>query len=297
MNSFIFSYHPRGASLEGFLAAAGFEAWRVDLRAQGESKRVGGSDDFGLEDLATTDLGCAVRAVLERTHGRATHVDVLGASLGGTIVFLHTALTPAHKLGSIVAIGSPVRWVEIHPAIKLAFSSPWLAGSVRFRGTRKLAEVALPHLVRRVPWLLSVYMNPSITDTSAAREMVKTVEDPNRHINREIAEWIRRGDLVIHRVNVSDALLGLTRPLLCVLANGDGIVPRATAEFPYHQARSRSKALLEVGTNEIRMAHADLFVSNEAHARVFQPIVDFLAEQRLDDEDDDPPPASGSRGA
>jgi len=279
MNSFIFSYHPRGLSLEGYLAQAGFEVWRVDLRGQGRSVSVGGGQNYALEDLALTDLGAAVRGALERSRTGADRADVIGASLGGTIMFIHATLCAEHRMGSLVAMGSPVRWIDIHPVVKLAFSSPALVGMVRLRGTRKIAEFALPHLVRRTPWLLSIYMNASITDTTAASEMVKTVEDPNRHINREIARWIRDRDLVVRGVNVSEALSSIEQPLFCVLAAGDGIVPRRTAEFPYHAVRSKDKRLLEVGTTELAVAHADLFVSNEAHARVFEPIASWLAEQ------------------
>ena len=278
MNSYIFSYHPRGPSLEGYLAKAGFEVWRVDLRAQGRSVSIGGGEDYGLEDLAVTDLGAAIRAALERTRTTSARADVLGASLGGTIMFVHAALNPAHAIGSMVAMGSPVRWIEIHPAIKLAFSSPTLVGLVRFKGTRKIARLALPHLVRRTPWLLSIYMTAGITDLGAADEMVKTVEDPNRHINREIACWIRDRDLVVKDVNVSEAIRSIKAPLLCVLARGDGIVPRRTAEFPFLSTGSDIKKLIEVGTQDLAMAHADLFVSNEAHARVFEPIATWLAE-------------------
>ena len=151
---------------------------------------------------------------------------------------------------------------------------------VDLAGTRKAAELLLPQLVRFTPWLLSIYMNPEVTDTSAARELVKTVEDPNRAINREIALWIRNRDLVLRGTNVSDALRRVTCPLLCVFANGDGIVPRDTATFPYHQIGSPQKALLEVGSDDCAMAHADLFVSRECHRRVFAPVAAWLADQR-----------------
>ena len=277
MNSFIFSYHPRGESLEGYLVRAGFEVWRVDLRAQGKSISVGGSDSFGLADLAVTDLGAVITAALVRSRTGASRVDIIGASLGGTIVFLHAALQQDNRLGSIVAMGSPVRWVDIHPAIKLAFSVPALVGLVRIRGTRRIAGMALPHLARLLPSVLSIYMNASITDVSA--EMVKTVEDPNRHINREIACWIRDKDLVVRGKNLSEEIRSLHNPLLCVLALGDGIVPRRTAEFPYLAAGSSVKRLLEVGTRERAMAHADLFVSNGAQEGVFAPIAAWLAAQ------------------
>jgi pimeloyl-ACP methyl ester carboxylesterase len=251
--------------------------WRVDLRGQGDSVRLaGGGEDYTLEDLALTDVGATVRAVLARTVTGKDRVDVIGASLGGTLMFAHAVLEPAHRFGAMVSMGGPVRWVSIHPILRALFAWPALVGRVQVRGTRKMAERALPLLVRRAPWLLSIYMNPALTDTSAAREMVRTVEDPNRRVNRQIAEWIRDRDLVLRGTNISEGLRRLAQPLLCLLAHGDGIVPRDTAAFPFHQVASRDKALLEVGSREVALAHADLFVSNEAHARVFRPLADWL---------------------
>jgi pimeloyl-ACP methyl ester carboxylesterase len=277
MNSFIFSYHPRGLSLEGFLAEAGFEVWRADLRAQGGSRSVGGGEDFTMADLAATDVTAVVDTVLARTQTGGEKVSLLGASLGGTLMFIHAALNPEHRFGAMVSIGSPVRWVKVHPLLAIAFKSPRFAGSLRLRGTRALAGLALPLLARYLPWVLSIYMNPEITDTSAARELVKTVEDPNRHVNREIAHWFASRDLVVRGVNVSDALPRITVPFLCVLASNDGIVPRETALYAYDRIGSRNRQVLEVGTTEIAMAHADLFVSTEAHERVFRPLASWLA--------------------
>jgi pimeloyl-ACP methyl ester carboxylesterase len=279
MNSFIFGFHPRGLSLEEYLVESGFEVWRVDLRGQGESRSVGGGDDYRLEDLALIDVGVAVDALLARTRTGAQRVDVIGASLGATLMFTHAVLNPRHRFGALISMGGPVRWVRVHPAIRLAFGWPALAGAVRFRGTRRLAEVALPLLVRHAPWVLSIYLNPSLTDTSAARELVRTVEDPNRFINREISHWIRDRDLVVRGRNISEGLREITRPLLCVVATGDGIVPHETATFPFHQVASPVKAVLEVGDRDMAVAHADLFISNEAHARVFHPLATWLAEQ------------------
>lgn len=281
MNSFIFSYHPSGASLEGYLVDAGFEVWRADLRAQGDSRSDGAGDTerFGLAELAVTDVGAAIAAVLRHTRSTRDRVDVIGASLGGTIMFAHAVLVADHRMGSLVAMGSPVRWVEVHPLVRLAFASPMLAGLVRFRGTRRFAERALPLLARFTPWVLSVYLNPGITDVAAAREMVRTVEDPVRRINRQIAHWIADRDLVLRGVNVCEGLARVDNPLLCVIAAGDGIVPRATAVWPYEQVRSRDKALLEVGTAELRVAHADMFVSKESQRRVFEPLARWLRER------------------
>ena len=285
MNSFIFSYHPRGASLEAFLAEQGFEVWRADLRAQGSSKWLGGAgklaivrpDDYRLEDLALADVGTAIDAAVSRTHTGASRVSVIGASMGGTLLFLHAALNPTHRVGAMVSIGTPVRWISVHPLLSLGL--PSLLSLFQPKNTRKLASSLLPHLARHTPWILSSYLNPSITDISAAGEITRTIEDSSRYLNREIAQWVRRRDLVVRDVNLSEALRGITQPLLCVIANKDGIVPFETGVFPFHQVGSTRKGLLEVGSATMAMAHADMFISNEAHERVFRPIADWLAGQ------------------
>ncbi|MCC6807267.1 MAG: alpha/beta fold hydrolase [Deltaproteobacteria bacterium] len=281
MNSYIFSYHPNGASLEAHLAEHGFEVWRVDLRSQGAAIKGTGTLQFTLEDLALVDLKVAIDAVLAHTISEGDKVDLIGASLGGTLMFTHVTLNEAHKAGALVAIGSPVRWIDLHPLIRMLFLSPTLVGQLRISGTRRMAELALPQIVRFVPWLLKIYLNPDITDTSAARQLMKTVEDPNRFINKQIAEWVRRKDLVVSGVNIGEALRRVENPVLCVLAASDGIVPRATAEFAYHQVASASKKLLVVGDDTLHVAHADLFISNAAHEHVFSPMSAWLAEQRI----------------
>lgn len=278
MNSYIFSFHPSGPSLEGYLAARGFEVWRVDLRAQGSAERAGGSDQFSLEDLALTDLTIAVDTVLANTRGQATRVDLLGASLGGTLMFIHAVLNQAHKLGTLVSLGSPVRWVDIHPLIRIAFASPFLVGQVRLKGTRKFAELALPQLVRFTPWLLKIYLNPDITDTKAARDMLRTVEDPNRFINRQIAAWVRDRDLIIRGTNIAQGLGRISQPLLTLLAEGDGIVPPKTAAFAHDHVASKARKLVAVGDRSLHVAHADLFVSSAAQEHVFAPVSDWLLE-------------------
>ena len=97
-------------------------------------------------------------------------------------------------------------------------------------------------------------------------------------VGREIAHWVKAKDLVVQGVNVCEELRKVENPVLCIAANGDGIVPPETAAFPYHQVASKRKQLLEVGTRTIAMAHADLFVSKEAHERVFRPLAQWLSE-------------------
>lgn len=280
MNSFIFGFHPAGRSMEAHLAWRGFEVWSVDLRAQGRSRPAFGRGDrrFGLDALALRDVPAAIDYVLAHSATGADRVDLIGASLGASIMFIAATVRGHHDLGSLVSFGGPLRWERVHPALALAFRSPTLVGMVPFRGTRALARVALPALTR-VPALLSVYLNTAVTDVSRADEMVQTVEDPIPQINAEIARWIAARDLVVRGVNVTEAVARLPNALLSVVAMGDGIVPPETARSAHNASRAEVREVLEVGSASLPIAHADLFISRVSEELVFEPLARWLARQ------------------
>jgi pimeloyl-ACP methyl ester carboxylesterase len=277
MNSFIFGFHPRGTSMERHFAERGFEVWSVNLRRQGPSYAVDPTaPPPSLRGFAETDLTAVLDAIIARTETHTSRVDVIGCSLGGSIVYAHLALVGSDRIGSVVAIGAPLRWVEIHPLLKVAFSSPALVSKLRMTGTRALARATLPYLAR-IPGLLSIYMNTDIVDLSHASELTRTVEDPHPRVNKDIALWIREQDMVLRGVNVTSALRGIDRPLLVVLANKDGIVPPASALVAVEMWGGADKRVLHVGDDREWYAHADLFVSDPAPRTVFTPLSDWLA--------------------
>lgn len=278
MNGFIFGFHPRGTSLERFLAEAGLEVWTADLRGQGRARAVEpGAEGPSLRRYAERDVSAAIDTVLARTASRADRVDVLGASLGGSITFAHLALSAerSHRVASVVAVGSPLRWEEVPPILRVPFASTRLAGALRVSGARALAGRVLP-LVRHAPGLLGMYMNVAHVDLDAAAELVRTVEDPHPRVNRDIALWLRARDMVLRGVNVTDALRRETGPLLLVLANRDGIVPERVARSAARAWGGSDVTELRIGTPDDWYAHADLFVGHESPERVFAPIADWL---------------------
>jgi pimeloyl-ACP methyl ester carboxylesterase len=278
MNSYIFGFHPRGPSMIDCLSARGLEVWTVDLRNQGRSIRGRGNNRYGLADLAVEDLGTAIAHVLAHTTTGARTLDIIGCSLGTALAFAHVASVPTAPVHALVSMAGLVTWRDAHPMVRFAFGSPRLVGLMRIRNTRQLARVALPLLTKIAPSLLSVYLNERSTDLSQASKLVQTVEDPHPIINREIAEWIKRGDLVVRGVNVSSRLPELTNPFFCVVANDDGIVLPATSRHTYDVIGSEKKRLLIVGDPEQPIAHADLFLFTGAQERVFAPVADFLLD-------------------
>lgn len=276
MNSFIFSFHPTGPSMVEYLASRGLEVWTVDLRGQGRSIRARGNHRYGMGDLAVDDIGATIRHVLANTITGSDKLDLVGCSLGTALSFAHVAVVKDAPVHAIVSMAGLVTWREAHPIVRFAFGSRRAAGLIRMKNTRRLARLALPVLSKMAPSLLSVYLNERSTDLSQVARMVQTVEDPHPVINREIAEWIRRRDLVIRGVNVSARLREMNHPFFCVVANDDGIVLPATSRHTFDAIGSTHKDILFVGDADMPIAHADLFLCRGAQPRIFAPVADFL---------------------
>lgn len=275
MNSFIFGFHPRGLSLEDFLASRGIETWSADLRGMGRAKNTGGNEDFGLADYVD-DVKVAVDAVIERSEIENPKIDLIGCSLGATLVFSYLALHPDAPVNCAVNFGGLVTWKKIHPAVRIAFASTRVVEKVHLKHTRTIAGLALPLIIKHAPKLLAIYMNTESTDTSNAATMVQTVEDPVTHVNIDIAHWLKDRELTVRGVNVSRALGEMTYPHMTVLAKDDGIVPPETARALFEGIASTDKEILEVGGNDHPMAHADLFLATGAQDLIFKPLSEFL---------------------
>jgi len=276
MNSFIFGFHPKGPSMVDVLAARGLEVWTVDLRGQGRTIRARGTNRYGIADLAIDDIGATIAHVRANTATTADKVDLVGCSLGTALAFAHVACVPAAPVHALVAMAGLVTWKETHPLVKVAFGSPRLAGIMRTRNTRRFARLALPLVAKIAPSLISVYLNKRSTDLSQAARLVQAVEDPHPVINREIAQWMKRGDLVVRGVNVSECLPSLKHPFFCVVGNDDGIVLPSTSRHTYDVMGSDRKEILFVGDGDMPIGHADLFLCTGAQERVFAPVADFL---------------------
>ena len=273
MNSFILSYHPDGASLVSSLVARGLEVWTMDWKRKKPAP-------FDLGVIATEGVAAAVSHILENTAADKTAVDVIGCSLGTTLLFSFLAHqgdeTKPLPVGSLVTLGGVVTWGLVHPIVRVLFASKRVIGAIPMRGTRALARAALPALARGAPGLLSLYVHTKTSNLGQPDLLVQTVEDPDSDLNRQIAGWIKNRELVLGEVNVSAYMKSVQSPLLCILGRQDGVVPAATARLVYEHIGSHDKTLLEVGDESYPVAHADLFIGRDAEARVFRPVADFL---------------------
>jgi pimeloyl-ACP methyl ester carboxylesterase len=278
MNTFILGFHPDGTSMVEYLVQGGHEVWTANLRRQGDSRPRPGRARFGFAELALTDLPAVFNFIRGAAFTEPETLQAVGCSLGASLLYAYLAHHPEdHGLDAMVAIGGPLRWDATHPLMRVAFSSPRIAGAARIRGTRRLARLALP-LLRRAPRLLALYMHADMVDMSQVTELVKAVEDPIPQLNREIAHWMRAKDLTVGGLNVTQGLARVEGlPLLCILGNADGIVPPAAALSVRAVLGEEAVDVLEVGDERSAFAHADLFIARQAQDQVFRPMGEWLA--------------------
>ncbi|MCB1154336.1 MAG: alpha/beta fold hydrolase [Deltaproteobacteria bacterium] len=279
MNSFIFGYHPRGQAMDDYLAEHGFEVWSVNFRGADKTIREGGQRAYGFREIVKSDMPAAIDVIARQTASASKQVDLIGCSLGGTYVYAYAALERDDRVGSLVGMGAPLRWERVHPLLRIAFANPTLVGLIRLSNTRRLATAALPY-VAKAPGLLKIYLHPEIVDLSRPEMLARTVEDPNPRLNKQIAHWVLNKDLMIDGANVSERLKDVTNPIYCMIANADGIVPEDTAVSVLRLAGSTAKDTVVCGDDAVRMAHADMFISNHAHERVFEPLARWLKSQQ-----------------
>ncbi len=278
MNSFIFGYHPRGLSFEEYLTQKGFEVWSANLRCQGgSSSRVSIPEEKLSFSKLVSDLHRVVEFIRKTSRSETGKVDLIGCSLGGTIVYAYLATVAKNHAGSIVTMGAPLRWEETHPLLKAVFALPKVIGMIRMMKTRSLARFLFPILSKTS--LLEIYIHKDMVDLRHQDILFETIDDPNRHLNYEIAKWIAQKDLIVDGKNITQAMKKVKNPLLCILANADGIVPPMTALSAHEVIGSKVKDTVVVGTDELRFAHADLFISDHSHEMVFKPIAQWLEKR------------------
>ncbi len=278
MSAYIFSYHPWDVSMEEYLVKQGFEVWSINFRNQGDSRCNGGCIEYTIEDIVYNDLKVAVDHILEMTKSQRDKVDLIGGSLGGAYAYLYAALINPDKVGALVGIGAPFKMVNVHPAFVMVTYWPKLLKQVKLNHTRQLARLALP-LVLRMPRLISIYLHPEIVDTKDPESLLKAIENPNCLLNYQLAYWVKNEELFIEGKSFTSLMQKVSNPILCVLSNADGIVSRENALAVLDAASSEVKDYFVAGDENIKMAHADLFVSDYCKQMVFEPMTNWLLQQ------------------
>lgn len=275
MNAEIFRYHPTSRSFAESLLRAGLDPWSVDPRGASTSRSGRFTGGVRIADQALYDVPAAIDHITDATGWE--QIGGIGCSLGGTLLYAYAAMVEQPRLFGLVGMGSPLVW-STTTTTRLFRTLGGIAGSIPMRGTRRLARYALPITAKLAPPLLSVYLNPALTRTDLAAELTRTVEDPIPSVNREIAAWMRSGNLHLDGLAITPRMRRYTRPLLVVYSETDGICDAASARSVLGTTGGDSRALAVANPGGRRVGHADLFVADLAPDAVFAPVAAFLRD-------------------
>lgn len=275
MNAFAFRFHPAGTSMMGALVEAGLDPWALDLRGTRSSTPPRRRAKVRLADQAFQDLPTAIDHIVRTT--RSERIHAIGCSLGGALLYAHVGAMD-HRIDRLVTMGSPLAWQDRTWLLKLFGRFGPVVGRLPMKGTRTVARFGLPVVGRVAPDLLSIYMNPRITDIRPAKALSRTVEDPRPDVSMQLTKWLREGHLQLDGHHVTDGLGGFHRPLLVVTAREDGICPPSAAKVAL-EATGGPAELLEVGHPRHAVSHVDLFFGEHVHDAVYDPIQRFLLGQ------------------
>jgi polyhydroxyalkanoate synthase len=244
--------------------------------------------DFGLFEYADRFINECVRVTIARTGSE--RVLLAGHSLGGTLAAIYAALHP-HRVAGLLVLTAPLHFGPTIGSFASASSiassfmslaidggnvpgsllsvSSFAADPVTFGWARCLDWLCCPHEAQAIQTNLLVE-RWALAESPIARRLFDEIV---QLLYRE--DQLTRGEL---RVGIRRVALRMVRaPILCILDRHCRVVP-PEAVLPFCEAvGSTDKQLLwhsrEAG---LSFQHVGVLVGAEAHANLWQVIVDWL---------------------
>ncbi len=266
-------------SLARFLRRAGFDVWVMDLRGRGESRRARPKGpalpfDWSMDEFIREDLPAAVRSVLAETGTRSLHW--VGHSLGGMILYAHSAAGDTSWFRSAVTIDSPGHLAPVRmitwPARVYARLVP-IVPVILFKPLTAALYLTLPGVLFRrlvlldTSTLLRILYN-GLVDVGSSRVLL--------HLARCLAEGRFRS--FDGRVDYEEGPRRIRFPLM-VLRAVAGRSPEACVRHAYETSPAPDKIYVRCGRADgfsIDHNHFSLVLGRSAPAEIFPRIAEWL---------------------
>lgn len=271
-------------SLARYLAAAGFDAFCVDLRGRRQSWPGGKPDrarQWSFDDLALRDLPAAVEAACAATG--ADGAFWLGMEMSGQAVYAAAISGTASKVRGAVTFGSPA----LTPAsakVPGVTSAPRgrRHGRVPFRAGARPAGPVLAY--GRSKQLESSFRMAHTDPLPVARYFRNGVPDESAVLADQFTDWVRSGVMrSLDGTTVwSDRLEEVRLPLLMVAAASDLQRPPDAVEATARAVGAEDVTFVRAGIEggfAVDYGHDDLLVCEQAQHDVFPLVRDWLVER------------------
>jgi predicted alpha/beta hydrolase len=284
-NRYLFDFPPR--SFAEFLADAGIDAYVLELRGHGLSRRRGGPWASGIVDYAELDLPAALSVVRARQPTSA--LLLVGHSMGG-VTCLSSPPEILRDVRGVVAIAAPTHlgrraWGtqmlgRVGAAMLRAGGS---AGWARAFNTAWMARVlrkALPVMDAPLPWPVHIWHPREMERPLLDAYLRCSFEPEARGVCFDFERWMRERSLerLPGDPAFAERMQAMPVPVLFVAGRQDRLVPPASIEPGYALTRASHKSWMVFGErhHEGRYGHIDLVLGRHAPTEVWPRILDWL---------------------
>lgn len=268
-------------SLAHYLKKNGFDAWIVDLRGSGLSKRKNlGSIQWFIDDYAFQDLPAAAELVLHETKAKKFHW--IGHSLGGLLAYPFSQTYHKKKvIKSLTTIAAPPT-PEPHGYFKFLFRYdsllrvfPWLP----YKSLSKIAAYFSDYLLRFEDHLLFSRnnMDKKILNTL----LDHAVESVPSSIIRQLHDWMRNNYFGSRdgKMDYLEHAYKIQLPTLMIAGSLDSFTPTNQMRKVFRKLPTNKKSLIVFGKkrgHENDYGHIDLVIGKNAPKEVYPQILDWL---------------------
>jgi pimeloyl-ACP methyl ester carboxylesterase len=267
-------------SLPLFLAAAGYEAWTLDLRGAGLSSKPRWRSrfrfDYDFDDHLRRDLPTAIAYLAARGDGPVHYV---GHSMGAMLGYAVLAESAGKALRSAVLLAGPGRLEHYYYPAAGRFE--WLMRRIPSflfgTGTKVAAPLfdRFPSLPRRIG-LKADNLYPGDASAAAANNQ----DNVSMRIMLQFGRWAEMDAKGLGEPEFRAGLPGVTTPALFVAGGDDLIAPVASVRHAFDLLGSPDKRFVvlsrEAGYRH-DYEHGDIQMGRWAREEVFPLLVDWLA--------------------
>jgi len=273
----------RGPSLARYLRERGHDVWVLELRGAGLSSRPrwfnGRRYTWNFDDFVERDIPAALDLVRKRTG--ADHLNWVGHSMGGILMYSYLQGEGREGIASAVAVSSPgiftltSRIRPLHRLLRALLIFPAIHLEILARG-------AAPLLGRSKLLLALGGNNPETMDGRAIRlVMGNLATDISKPLLRQFVDWVESGDIrtADRRRSYRDGYGEVQTPMLFLSGSIDALAPPESVRYVYDRIGSAEKELREFGRSggdTVDYGHGDIMMGKRAEDKVFPVIEGWL---------------------
>jgi pimeloyl-ACP methyl ester carboxylesterase len=269
-------------SLAHYLRKHGFDAWVVDLRGSGLSKKSPLKKlRWFFDDFVFQDLPAAADYIFETTQKRKLHW--VGHSLGGLLAYpFSQTFHKKNVIKSLITVAAPMTTHSRPGYFKHLYKwdaflrfLPW----VPYKSLSKVASYFLETLLAMDDHVL--YSKDNMTPEILKTMLHHAVESVPSSLILQIHDWFRHNYFSSRdrNINFMENLDQLMMPILMIVGSIDTFTPAADIRLAFRKLPNAEKTLMVFGKNrghENEYGHIDLLLGKNAPKEVYPNILDWL---------------------